>query len=45
MKFISSHSDGMEIYPNLAEQLKDLDTGTLGEDNGVIVFTVLFAVC
>ena len=36
-------SDGMEIYPNLAEQLKDLDIGTLGEDNGVIVFTALFA--
>ena len=24
-------SDGMKIYPNLAEQLRDLDIGTLGE--------------
>ena len=28
-------SRGMEIYPDLAEQLKDLDVGILGENDGL----------
>lgn len=30
-------SHGMEIYPSLAKQLKDLDIGILGENNGTLV--------